>query len=284
MAENVDDILDLHANESEEDSFENTLSESNDFNLLFGEDTQFPVSQVQTRARSNTRPASLVATNTNNKQNENTETGISRRKLKNNKRSANSTVKAPLSKVPKRSAIDKSVFSNSEILKLKSKLGINTIMNSVNTLSDAVHALITNHITPSQASANTNKSSHKTSTVSRTPNEPIISLDSNLSPQSHNETLNDFDINLFNSENQNNLFDDVQATPCDFVTPDVGSHFEYERASSYDPNEMFGKDMGNEETDEIKWALPQLNTEKTTDPRVLDKLATAVNAAYLNGQ
>ena len=79
MAENVDDILDLHANESEEDSFENTLSESNDLNLLFGEDTQFPVSQVQTRAKSNTitRPASVVATNTN-KQNENTETGISR--------------------------------------------------------------------------------------------------------------------------------------------------------------------------------------------------------------
>ena len=64
MAENVDDILDLHANESEEDSFENTLSESNDFNLLFGEDTQFPVSQVQTRARSNTRPESVIATNT----------------------------------------------------------------------------------------------------------------------------------------------------------------------------------------------------------------------------
>jgi hypothetical protein len=108
MAENVDDILDLHANESEEDSFENTLSESNDLNLLFGEDTQFPVSQVQTRARSNTitRPTSVVATNTNNKQNENTETGISRKKVKNNKRSANSTVKAPLSKVPKRSAIE----------------------------------------------------------------------------------------------------------------------------------------------------------------------------------
>ena len=64
MAENVDDILDLHANESEEDSFENTLSESNDLNLLFGEDTQFPVSQVQTRARSNTRPESAIATNT----------------------------------------------------------------------------------------------------------------------------------------------------------------------------------------------------------------------------
>jgi hypothetical protein len=72
MAENVDDILDLHANESEEDSFEN-----NDLNLLFGEDTQFPVSQAQTRARSNTitRPTSVVATNTNNKQNENTEKG-----------------------------------------------------------------------------------------------------------------------------------------------------------------------------------------------------------------
>ena len=61
------------------------------------------------------------------------------------------------------------MFSNSEILKLKSKLSINTIMNSVNTLSDAVHALITNHITPSKASANKNKSSHKTSTVSRPP-------------------------------------------------------------------------------------------------------------------
>ena len=111
------------------------------------------------------------------------------------------------------------------------------------------------------------------------PNEPIISLDSNLSSQSHNETLNDFDINLFNSENQNNLFDDVQATPYDFVTPDVGSHFEYERASSYDPYEIFGKAMGNEEIDEIKWDLPKLDTEENTGPRVLDKLATALNAA-----
>ena len=111
------------------------------------------------------------------------------------------------------------------------------------------------------------------------PNEPIISLVSNLSSQSHNETLNDFDINLFNSENQNNLFDDVQATPYDFVTPDVGSHFEYERASSYDPYEIFGKAIGNEETDEIKWDLPQLDTEEKTGPRVLDKLATALNAA-----
>jgi hypothetical protein len=151
-------------------------------------------------------------------------------------------------------------------------------MNSVNTLSDAVHALITNHITPKQTSANKNKTGHKTSTVSRPLSEPIISLDSNLSPQSHNETLNDFEINLFNSENQNNLFDDVQATPY-FVTPDVGSHFEYKRASYYDPNEMFGKAMGNEETDEIKWNLPQLDTEEKTGPRVLDKLATAVNAA-----
>ena len=80
------------------------------------------------------------------------------------------------------------MFSNSEILKLKSKLGINTIMNSVNTLSDAVHALITNQIMPSQASANKNKTSHKTSTVSKPPNEPIISLDSNLSP--HNICIN----------------------------------------------------------------------------------------------
>lgn len=100
-----------------------------------------------------------------------------------------------------------------------------------------------------------------------------------MSPQSHNETFNDFDINLFNSENQNNLFDDVQATPYDFVTPDVGSHFEYERASSYDPYEIFGKAMGNEETAETKWDLPQLDTEEKTGLRVLDKLATAVNAA-----
>jgi hypothetical protein len=34
--------------------------------------------------------------------------------------------------------------NNSDIIQLKSKLGINTIMNSVNTLPDAVHALITN--------------------------------------------------------------------------------------------------------------------------------------------
>ena len=64
-----------------------------------------------------------------------------------------------------------------------------------------------------------------------------------------------------------------------FVTPDVGSHFEYERASYYDPNAIFGKAMGNAETDEIKWNLPQLNTEENTGPRVLDKLETAVNAA-----
>ena len=59
----------------------------------------------------------------------------------------------------------------------------------------------------------------------------------------------------------------------------MGSHFEYERASSYDPYEIFGKAMGIEETDEIKWDLPQLDTQEKTGPRVLDKLATAVNAA-----
>ena len=62
----------------------------------------------------------------------------------------------------------------------------------------------------------------------------------------------------------------------------MGSHFEYERASSYDPNEMFGKAMGNEETDEIQLALPQLDTKEKTGPMVLDKLATAVNAAVSN--
>ena len=36
------------------------------------------------------------------------------------------------------------MYNNSDILQLKSKLGINTMMNSVNTLSDAVHVLITN--------------------------------------------------------------------------------------------------------------------------------------------
>lgn len=59
----------------------------------------------------------------------------------------------------------------------------------------------------------------------------------------------------------------------------MGNQFDYERASSYDPNAIFGKAMGNEETDEIKWDLPQLDTEEKTGPRVLDKLATAVNAA-----
>lgn len=93
--------------------------------------------------------------------------------------------------------------------------------------------------------------SQRSASVSRHPNEPIIALDSNLSPQSNNKALNEFDINLFNSENQNKLFDDVQAAPYDFVRQDVGSHFVYERASSHDPNGICGKAMGNAETDEI---------------------------------
>jgi hypothetical protein len=40
--------------------------------------------------------------------------------------------------------------------------------------------------------------------------------------------------------------------------------------------------MGNEETDEIQLALPQLDSEERTGPRALDKLATAVNAAVSN--
>jgi hypothetical protein len=45
---------------------------------------------------------------------------------------------------------------------------------------------------------------------------------------------------------------------------------------------MFGKAMGNEETDEIQLVLPQLDSEEKSGPRVLDKLATAVNAAVSN--
>ena len=55
MAENVDDILEIHVNDSDE-SFD--VNNSNELNILFGE-TQFSVSQVLKRSAT-TQPLHLA--------------------------------------------------------------------------------------------------------------------------------------------------------------------------------------------------------------------------------
>ena len=74
-------------------------------------------------------------------------------------------------------------------------MGINTIMNSVNTLSDAVHALITNINTRNKANQNVHS---KAKPVTRPVDNNIIPLGSNVSSPSHSAALNDFDIDLLN--------------------------------------------------------------------------------------
>jgi hypothetical protein len=67
----------------------------------------------------------------------------------------------------KRNINEKIVYNNSDIIQLKSKLGINTIMNSVNTLSDAVHALITNRNPRNKTNQNVQSKAKPTATVTR---------------------------------------------------------------------------------------------------------------------
>ena len=69
---------------------------------------------------------------------------------------------------------------------------------------------------------------------------------------------------------------------------------EYERASSYDPNDLLDKYDPNDLLDQVgtfdcadqsdndKWDLPQLDTDEKTGPKVLNYLAAAINAEYLS--
>jgi hypothetical protein len=64
---------------------------------------------------------------------------------------------------------------------------------------------------------------------------------------------------------------------------------EYERASSYDLNDLVDKYDPNDLLDKVgafdcadqsdndKWDLPQLDTDEKTGPKVLNKLAAAIN-------
>jgi hypothetical protein len=88
------------------------------------------------------------------------------------------------------------VYNNSDIIQLKSKLGINTIMNSVNTLSDAVHALITNINPRNKTNQNVQSKAKPTATVTRPVDNNIIPLESKLSSPSNSAALNDFEIDL----------------------------------------------------------------------------------------
>ena len=103
MSENPPDILDIHADESD-DSFD--LSDGNnvndDINMLFGK-TQLPVSQVQTR--SSTKPTSAsVSQNVDIE----IETGDARKKKGFTKKRKSPIEKGPTVKTPKRGGIAKS--------------------------------------------------------------------------------------------------------------------------------------------------------------------------------
>ena len=155
-------------------------------------------------------------------------------------------------------------------------MGINTIMNSVNTLSDAVHALITNMNPRNKTNQNVQSKAKPTATVTRPVDNNIIPLESKLSSPSNSAALNDFEIDL--------LKDHEPSLPlhCNFTQD---NSVEYERASSYDPNDLFDK-VGAfdcaDQSDNDKWDLPQLDTDEKTGPKVLDNLAAALNAEYLS--
>lgn len=87
MAENVDDILEIHANDSDE-SFD--VNNCNELNILFGE-TQFPVSQVLTHSATSTTATSasgkqqMETENIINVENSRKKTKVPKRKNVNNK-------------------------------------------------------------------------------------------------------------------------------------------------------------------------------------------------------
>ena len=124
------------------------------------------------------------------------------------------------------------MYNNSDIIQLKSKLGINTIMNSVNTLSDAVHALITNINPRNKTNQNVQSKGKPTTTITRHGDNNIIPLESKLSSPSNSAALNDFETDL--------LKDPEPSFPlhCNFTQDNP---VEYERTSSYVPNDLFDK-------------------------------------------
>jgi hypothetical protein len=111
---------------------------------------------------------------------------------------------------------------------------------------------------------------------SRPVDNNIIPLESKLSSPSNSAALNDFEIDL--------LKDPEPSLPlhCNFTQDNP---IEYERASSYDPNDLFDK-VGAfdcaDQSDNDKWDVPQFDTDEKTGPKVLDNLAAAVNAEYLS--
>ena len=112
MAENVDDILEIHANDSDE-SFD--VNNCNEVNLFSGK-AQFSVFQVLTRSGATT------ATSASGKPQMETENIInienSRKKPKAPKRKNVNDKSASLSKIPKRNIMKKTVYNNSDIIKI----------------------------------------------------------------------------------------------------------------------------------------------------------------------
>lgn len=109
-------------------------------------------------------------------------------------------------------------------------MGINTIMNSVNTLSDAVHALIINMNPRNKTNQNVHSKAKPTASVNRPVANNIIPLESNLSSPSYSAALDDFDIDLLNDPEPS------LSLHCYFAQDNP---VEYESASSYDPNDLF---------------------------------------------
>lgn len=109
MAENVNDILEIHANDSDE-SFD--VNNCNELNILFGE-TQFPVSQVLTHSDTTATSASgkshVETEHIINVENSHKKTKAPKRKNVNNK-------SASLSKIPKRTINEKTEYSNYDII------------------------------------------------------------------------------------------------------------------------------------------------------------------------
>ena len=175
---------------------------------------------------------------------------------------------ASLSKIPKRNINDKTVYNNSDIIQLKSKLGINTIMN---TLSDAVYGLITNIDTRNKSNQNVPSKDKPTSTVTRKVDSNIIPLECNFSCPSHNY----LDLDLLSDA-------EPYLTLHRKFTQD--NPVEYESATSYDPNDLLDRVLYNIDQSgnaNDKWDLSQLDTDAKTGPKVLNNLAAAAVKAAI---
>ncbi|XP_062570074.1 uncharacterized protein LOC134232144 [Saccostrea cucullata] len=149
-----------------------------------------------------------------------------------------------------------------DINELKSALGIDTILQSISTLSESVKKMSDVNVGQNWQSmaSNTGHETVTTGLPSATASRPILSLDQGESNFFDNEeTLNDFNLSYLDAPPSPSL---------PGIDPQVAFQNAFESVDIEKPLD-----------DDSSWNIPQLNPDDVTGPKIGSGLAKAVNAA-----